>query len=400
MTGRKIAKRAAAFFLVFALLLSTQVYSTASASSLTDLQQKQSELKEKQSEVASELAKLKDDKSQQEAYKNALTEQINTVQKQIDNYNDEIDALNQDITDKETQIADKQKTIDSDFEKLKERLRALYMTGEASNIEIILNAKSIMDLEDKTVAVKAITEHDTQLIDNLKDEMAEVQEHEIKENKQQVSNAKTELDSKQSELSSLVEESNKAIAALSEQEQSARSESDKLAAEKKAADNAIDQWYKDYYASLSSAGTSGSGGYVSTGNFLWPVPSCTTITSGYGWRDIGNGQEFHKGIDISRSGIYGAPIVAADSGTVIQAGWGNYGTGYGGYGYVVAVDHGGGYSTLYGHMSRVAVSKGSQVTKGQVIGYVGSSGQASGAHLHFEIRVNGVAQNPMKWFSK
>ena len=84
----------------------------------------------------------------------------------------------------------------------------------------------------------------------------------------------------------------------------------------------------------------------------------------------------------------------------MMAGWGNYGTGYGGYGNVVAIDHGGGYSTLYGHCSSVAVSTGQIVKKGQVIAYVGNTGDSQGAHLHFEIRVNGVAKNPLSWFSR
>lgn len=398
---------AAVCLLALTLLFSTQVYSPAAASSLSDLQKKQSDLKKKQAAVTQELSSLKNDKAKKVEYKNALTEQINTVQGQIDTYNAQITALNSDILEKEKQIADKQKSIDSNFEKLKGRLRALYMTGEASNIEIILNAKSVMDLEDKTVAMKAITEHDSHLIDSLKTEMAEVQKQksDIESNKKTASDAKTALDAKQAELTTYVNEANKVIADISANEQSAKAENDKIAAERKKADAAVDQWYQDYYASLKknnggSSGGGGSGGYVSKGNFMWPVPSCTNITSGYGWRNIGSGSEFHKGIDISRSGIYGAAIVAADSGRVIQAGYGNYGTGYGGYGYVVAIDHGGGYSTLYGHMSSVAVSKGQQVTKGQTIGYVGSSGQATGAHCHFEIRVNGSAQNPLNWFSR
>ena len=405
MTGKKFAKRAAALALAVSLLFSTQIYSPVSASSLGSLQKKQSELKKKQAAVAQELGKLRSDKSKKVEYKNALTEQIKTVQDQIDTYNDRIAELNQNITEKENRISGKQKDIDSNFTKLKGRLRALYMTGEASNIEIVLNAKSVMDLEDKTVAVKSITDHDTRLIDSLKTEMAEVerQKSEIEQSKKEASSAKTELDAKQGELTSYVNEANKVISEISANEQTTKAEGDKLAAERKKADAAVDQWYKDYYASLkkNNGGSSGgSGGYVSKGNFMWPVPSCTNITSGYGGRNIGYGGEFHKGIDISRGGIYGAPIVAADSGRVIQAGYGNYGTGYGGYGYVVAIDHGGGYSTLYGHMSSVAVSKGQQVTKGQTIGYVGSSGQATGAHLHFEIRVNGSAQNPMNWFSR
>ncbi|MFU0831976.1 MAG: Murein hydrolase activator EnvC [Oscillospiraceae bacterium] len=397
MIGKKAVKLLAAVLAAFLLILSVPAVQPAEASTLSELQQKQEELKQKKAEVDAQLESLKNDKSKKLQYKEVLLSQINTVEEQIDNLNDQIAQLNSDIKEKEQQIAQKQQDIDSDIEKLKERLYAIYLTGDASTLEIILNAKNLMDLADKAEVLKAITEHDTELINRLKEEMQSIadQKEEIEQQRDAVAEHKKEYDQKQAELTELVNEVNQTIAELSEDESAMEAQSKALAQQEAEAAEAIDAWYAQYYAS-QGGGTSNSGGYVSTGNFTWPVPSCTTITSGFGarWGTV------HKGIDISRSGIYGAAIVAADSGKVIKAGYGNYGTGYGGYGNVVAIDHGGGYSTLYGHMSRVAVSAGEYVTKGQVIGYVGSTGQSTGPHLHFEIRVNGVAKDPMNWFSK
>jgi murein DD-endopeptidase MepM/ murein hydrolase activator NlpD len=397
LIGKKAVKLLAAVLAAFLLILSVPAVQPAEASTLSELQQKQEELKQKKAEVDAQLESLKNDKSKKLQYKEVLLSQINTVEEQIDNLNDQIAQLNSDIKEKEQQIAQKQQDIDSDIEKLKERLYAIYLTGDASTLEIILNAKNLMDLADKAEVLKAITEHDTELINRLKEEMQSIadQKEEIEQQRDAVAEHKKEYDQKQAELTELVNEVNQTIAELSEDESAMEAQSKALAQQEAEAAEAIDAWYAQYYAS-QGGGTSNSGGYVSTGNFTWPVPSCTTITSGFGarWGTV------HKGIDISRSGIYGAAIVAADSGKVIKAGYGNYGTGYGGYGNVVAIDHGGGYSTLYGHMSRVAVSAGEYVTKGQVIGYVGSTGQSTGPHLHFEIRVNGVAKDPMNWFSK
>lgn len=397
MIGKKSVKLLAAVLAAFLLILSVPAVQPAEASTLSELQQKQSELKQKKAEVDAQLKTLKNDKSKKLQYKEALMSQINTVEEQIDNLNDQIASLNSDINNKEEQIEQKQQDIDSDIEKLKERLYAIYLTGDASTLEVILNAKNLMDLADKAEVLQAITEHDTELVNRLKEEMQSIadQKAEIEQQRDAVAENKKEYDQKQAELTELVNEVNQTIAELSEDESAVEAQSKEIARQEAEAAEAIDAWYAQYYAS-KGGGTSGSGGYVSTGNFTWPVPSCTNITSGYGSR----WGSFHKGIDISRSGIYGAAIVAADSGKVIKAGYGNYGTGYGGYGNVVAIDHGGGYSTLYGHMSRVAVSAGQYVTKGQVIGYVGSTGQSTGPHLHFEIRVNGVAKNPMNWFSK
>ncbi|MCI9414064.1 MAG: peptidoglycan DD-metalloendopeptidase family protein [Clostridiales bacterium] len=126
---------------------------------------------------------------------------------------------------------------------------------------------------------------------------------------------------------------------------------------------------------------------VSTGKFVWPLPSCRRISS-----DYGNRGSFHAGIDISGNGVYGKDIIAADGGTVVEVNstnwWGQ------GYGYYVMIDHGGGYVTRYAHCSSVLVTKGQKVTQGQLIAKAGDSGNSQGAHLHFEIRVNGKAVDP------
>ena len=126
---------------------------------------------------------------------------------------------------------------------------------------------------------------------------------------------------------------------------------------------------------------------VSTGTFLWPLPSCHTIYSPFGTRD---GRR-HSGIDISGNGVMGKDILAADGGRVLQtntAGWGS------GYGLYVIIDHGNGYVTMYAHCSEVLVKPGDAITQGQLIARVGNTGNSFGAHLHFEIRVNGSAVDP------
>ncbi|MPZ74184.1 MAG: peptidoglycan DD-metalloendopeptidase family protein, partial [Nitriliruptorales bacterium] len=122
----------------------------------------------------------------------------------------------------------------------------------------------------------------------------------------------------------------------------------------------------------------------------WPANG--PKTSGYGWRThpIFGTSRFHAGIDIGAG--YGAAIVAADSGVVVSA------DSRGGYGNTVVIDHGGGMATLYAHQSSMSVSAGQSVSRGQVIGAVGSTGYSTGPHLHFEVRVNGATRDPMNYF--
>ena len=131
--------------------------------------------------------------------------------------------------------------------------------------------------------------------------------------------------------------------------------------------------------------------YEGSGKFAWPCYG--TITSYFGWRihPIFGDYRYHSGMDIAVAA--GTPVVAAESGTVILAQW------YGGYGNCVVIDHGGGISTLYGHNNSLNVSVGQQVSKGQTIAAAGSTGDSTGPHCHFEVRVNGVVTEPLDYLS-
>ena len=431
-----LLRRAGVVFLTCALLLASIGTTAFAAEDLDTLKARQASLAQQKQDNDEKLASLRQDKSDKEAYRDTLLDQISTLQDQIDTYNSQIESLDGQIVEAQNAIADKDADIQADTALLKERLRALYMAGEATNLEILLSADSMVDLADKTEALRMVTEHDTALIDTLRDEMAEIQDEKdfIEQSREDAANARTAVQEKQKELKGLEEEAQAVIDDMASQESSLESESQRLAEEEAAAADAIDQWIAEYNESQrraqiaaqqeadrkkaeqqaaqqqanstpsSSNNTSSnssdtsdnagedtpSGGQsYGTGSLRWPVPSCTSISSGFGSR----WGTTHKGIDIPAS--YGSAIVAADSGTVIQAGFGISGSGYGGYGNVVAIDHGNGIITLYAHMSSVATSAGATVAKGQTIGYVGSTGNSTGNHCHFEVRVNGTAVDPL-----
>ena len=271
------------------------------SSTINQLQQKQSQLKKQQEATAAKLKQLKADKAKQQEYKNTLDTQVQTVQSQIDTLNDQVAALDADIKEKESQIAEKQKSIEANIEQLKQRVRAIYLLGESSQLEMILGAQDMVDFLDKTELVRSISQHDQQVIQTLKTDMASIktQKEQIEQNRQNVAQAKKELDSKNTELSGLLAESSRVLTELSANVVSTNSENNRLAAERKKVDAEIDRWYKEYYASIkdNNKNNQASGGYVSKGQFAWPVPGYTKITSYWG---DGRG---HKGIDIAGSGI-------------------------------------------------------------------------------------------------
>lgn len=387
---------AAAVFMGVVLLAGGSAFpgltaSAVSQSELDALRQKQKDLDAQQSAIKAQISSLKDDQQQKQQYKAQLDGEISNVEAQIDNYNAIISAYDADITAKQNEISAKQADIDANYQKLKDRLYAIYLTGQASNLEIVLNSQSVMDLADKTQILQSITQYDNNLINTLQDEMQSVQSEKdtIEQNRSDASDARSALQSKQSELSGLQTEAKSVLADINSSISDANAQEKALEKEEAATDAAVDQWFKDYYASQKSQNN--SGGYSSNGQFTWPTPGYTTITTPYG--EV-RSYEVHYAIDIGAA--YGAKIVAADSGKVIDcASTGDNG----GRGLYVVIDHGNGLVTLYYHCSSISVSTGQVVTKGQTIAHVGSSGHSTGPHLHFEVRLNGNKVNPMSYFS-
>lgn len=361
------------------------------AESISDLKAQLETLEAQEEANNARLEALRDDVNQKRAYRDEIQAKIDTVQQQLDLLVKQIAALDDQIEQGEKDIAETQDSIEGNFDLLKERLRAMYMTGEASSLSIILKSSSLMDYSKKSEMLQAITEHDTELLDTLEEQLKSIEEkvEQINADKEELSESKKSLDRKSLELSDLYEQNQALLEEAEQNEAEAQAEAERIEQEKAEADAAIDKWYEEYYAALEAAGNNAGGGggagYVGTGSFVWPMPGYTYITCYYG--DGG-----HRGIDIAGGGIYGKPIVAADSGTVIYSAWMDS------YGYCVFIDHGNGYSTRYAHASALACSVGDTVSPGQTIAYVGSTGNSTGPHLHFEVIYYGSTTNPFNYF--
>lgn len=368
------------------------------ADSISQNEQKKKDLEQKSQQLDKELEEAKKDTADAKKQKEAYDKKIQNVQQQIDLAQAQIDELDGQINAQEEKIKEKQKEIDEGMEKLKDRLRAIYMAGETSTLDIVLGAKDFNDFLDKAALVKNISKHDSALIEQLQQSLSAIADEKasIEEKRQQTSDTKKELEQKQAQLSELLEESTALYQKLQKAEKAVQDNLDENDAELKQIEAQIKKYYDDQKASSSSGsgGSGGSGGSsIGSGpkNYAWPVPGYTYLSS-Y-WGDGRN----HKAIDIAGSQIYGKRVVAAQSGKVILASAGGWGGGYGTY---LIIDHGNGYSTLYGHLSRLAVSKGATVTRGQTVGYVGSTGYSTGPHLHFETRKNGVQYNPLTEYNR
>ena len=269
MNQAKKARRMAAALAV-AVLLSTSMGTLSCADAAVsdgeldvlqqeqlELQQQREKLEHDQAENKAKLDQLRADKTQQETYKAALDSQIQNVQQQIDVLNQQVTSLTAGIEEQTNQLSDKQKEIDSTFEELKKRLCALYKTGEASTLQILLSSQNVMDLANKSYLLRSITEHDMALIDGLKEEMQEIsaEKAKVEQDRADRLEAKNTLDQKRTELGVLQSEAQSVLDGIAGQEQGILAEGSALSAEEQEirrreneAGDRIDQWWADYYA--------------------------------------------------------------------------------------------------------------------------------------------------------
>lgn len=361
------------------------------AKTLSQLQSEQDALnkkikdaQQKKKNAAAAISKIKSDKIKEEANQNLIEEQITTTEGIITDLDSKIEILEQQISDTEALLVIQEAAIVQGVEDFKLRLRAMYLSGNDSMASILLGSTDFFDMLMKLELIQRVAEFDNATIDSLiqmKNEY-EATKLDYETQKADVETSRAEYAENKAYLDGLYSQSEQMLQYLAADEQKQKN----ISAEAIKAEEEAEKQIAKIITEMRNL----EEGFVG-GVFAWPVPGFTYITSGYGQR----WGRLHKGIDIASSGIHNANIVAANSGRVIYAS-NSYIPGYS-YGRYVMVDHGGGYVTLYGHCEKVIVSVGQTVTRGQTIATVGTTGNSTGYHLHFEIRVNGVANNPMKW---
>ena len=399
--------------------------------SISDLEQQLQQLEQENQKYQKILDDTKSDIAEKEEYKSALVSKVQVLDEKIAVTREKISSLNDDIKEKQDAYDKGLSEVEDQFDALANRLRILYMSGNATDLEIIFGAKDFSDLIDKMELVKSLANSDKELISEIQTKLDELstKKKSLEADKKDLETQQASLKSDQDEFNKLISDNDEILknlyASNSEAQNSLESaalQSDEIeakisqyyAAQKAAAEHAaqVSQSSSSSSGSSSSSSSSGSSssGSSSSGSssvivpsgsgFAWPTPGFVSLSSE--WfedREVYN----HGGIDIAGAGIMGTPVVAAADGTVVATNsscthnWGkSYSCGCGGgYGNYVMISHAGGKMTVYGHLTSLTVSTGQTVSRGQVIGYVGSTGNSTGPHLHYECRLNGVRYNPM-----
>lgn len=356
---------------------------------------KASEAKSNSQKATEELQEVKKELNGALQEVSEISDSIDDVESEITTLSSKIDELNGSISEKEADLKQKEALLD-------ERLAATYMNGGTSPYMDALFSGGVVNLVTNYDMIKQIAEYDNNLINEVK-----ATKTSLEEEKQQSEDAKEEKEKKSEELKSLKSQKQTKVNSLTAEQKEIQAKIDEYDAEtkkmnaleaeynKKAKDQAEKEKPTTSSGSSSNSSSSSSSRSSTTvskgsGQFMWPVPSSSYVSSPYGYRihPIYGTKKFHAGMDIAAP--TGSTIVAADSGTVILASYG-YNGGYGNY---VIISHGNGYTTRYAHCSSLSVSVGQQVSKGQKIAAVGSTGASTGPHCHFEIRINGSTVNP------
>lgn len=437
-----MTKKIIAAILMLSIISFGTIFSVGAAEDIDSLESQLASLKEEDAKYQEILNKTKDDISEKEAYSDALVKKINVLGEQLSLNHNKSEELDTKISQLQKDIDSANEGITTQMETLKSRLKTIYMAGGASDLEIILGAKDFSDFLDKLELVKTLSAYDSNLISEIKEKLKGITENkqELEANKQELKQVEQDLESDQAELQKLLDENQDLLnnlysesdllianietssSELSDVERQIQEYYAKQKAEQEAAQqsqsssenssqSSSDDNYDDDESSNSSLGgssgsSSGDSGYTppsSSGGYVWPCPGFYYLSSE--WNEDRYTYN-HGAIDIAGGGIMGATVVAADSGTVISSNsscvhnWGKSGSCGcgGGYGNYVWIDHGNGKATVYAHLSSVSVSTGQYVSQGQVLGYVGSTGESTGPHLHFECRYYGEKYNPMTEF--
>lgn len=427
MVFKKMVVKLCALTMAAVMMASTGAYclQAYANSRLDEMQSQYAQLERQKNEIEKELKETRGKKEDEVAYQKQLLEQIEVIRGQLDLLNGQIADLSDKISASEKDIANKEAEIDRTYDLFGERMRTMYMAGDTSMLEVLLSSSSVSDFLARTETIKRVAEHDQQLIDQLKQQKDELQtaKEKLAEELSKREETKKQAESKKAELDQKVAESDEEIILLDKLAKQYGEQSEGYSSQMEQMQQSIDDMFaqiekerrereqkekeeqeKQNQNQNQGGGTNtqppapvsppeGGSGEVSTKGYLWPVAGYKHISCYYGWRTLFGRPDFHSGIDISGANIYGQPILASRSGTVVRINRDpNNSTGYGLH---VVLDHGDGYTTLYAHGSQILVNVGDSVEQGQPIMKVGSTGMSSGPHLHIEVRYLGQHTDPL-----
>ena len=395
--GHSRAMRAASLFLAAAcLLLSVSVYPATAATSMSSLQNKLDKLSQSIVQHKKELSNAKKKEQAAKALESELKEKVTVVQSQISvlkgqiaEVQNSIGLKEQEIAAKEQQITEKEAEIADQWGDFKQHMAAM----DGGSVAMLSAVNDLYELLTFNEVMQDISIKDTEILDNMKNakEALESDKLTLESQRSELQSKKADLDAQNSQMRAKQNELNSSVAAA----QMSAAEAQQAQKDAQAAIESDEMNYEAVKKQIQKliAAAASSQPQLSFTGFACPLKSYSRISSEYGWRKnpVTGVNKLHAGTDFAAPG--GTPIYAAASGYVQVAGWSS-----GGYGNYVIIYHGkmsdgNQYSTLYGHMRSVATSAGKYVQQGEIIGYVGSTGNSTGNHLHLEVWKGGSKAN-------
>ena len=399
--GHSRAMRAASLFLAAAcLLLSVSVYPATAATSMSSLQNKLDKLSQSIVQHKKELSNAKKKEQAAKALESELKEKVTVVQSQISvlkgqiaEVQNSIGLKEQEIAAKEQQITEKEAEIADQWGDFKQHMAAMQELRDGGSVAMLSAVNDLYELLTFNEVMQDISIKDTEILDNMKNakEALESDKLTLESQRSELQSKKADLDAQNSQMRAKQNELNSSVAAA----QMNAAEAQQAQKDAQAAIESDEMNYEAVKKQIQKmiAAAAASKPTLSFTGFICPLKSYSRISSEYGWRKnpVTGVNKLHAGTDFAAPG--GTPIHAAASGYVQVAGWSS-----GGYGNYVIIYHGkmsdgNQYSTLYGHMRSVATSAGKYVQQGEIIGYVGSTGNSTGNHLHLEVWKGGSKAN-------
>lgn len=409
-------KLLAVFCMILCLCFSFSSTVSVYGATTSELRDRQEKIQQKIDEAEKKLNSIKNEKKKTEEYLGTLISKVDLlkdeisaleaeadgIQSNIDSVQAKIEKIEDDIRKTQKKIDKKQKAFDKTYNDYCQRLRAMYISGTASSLEVLLTSTDFSSILTRSEMIKSVSRQDNKTLDKLMKQMEQIEKDkadleakriDLDESKKSLQAEKSrleeniaEVEASKSELDEQVEECNALMREISNQETEYKELIEENEEQKAAVEREIQRAIAAAQAAQnntgSMSGSTGSGG----GRLGYPT-NYRSISAGY--PNYSNGR-YHGGIDFPCPS--GSSVFAAASGTVILAQNLNYS-----YGHYLIIDHGNGLSTLYAHNTTLLVGVGTHVSKGQLIAYSGSTGNSTGPHCHFEVRVNGTRVSPYSY---